>query len=487
MNSKSILILSGAFAAMVVFADPDAPQVTLGVVTQDPATHLVKATYTLDESAVITFDVKTNGVSIGGANLTHAYGDVHRVVAAGEHTLYWQADNAWPGYRPQSATFEVVAWATNSPPDYMVIDLVATKGARTYYTAPEQLPGEGGVANKMYKTDYLVMRRIPAKDAIFPMGLLWTDNQSCLYHRVKLTNDFYMAVYELTLGQMTNAINVAPASLTTYYNYIGGQSVDNAAQFTAYAKNLANPLPETPYFKFRGFSGSLWGENRNHIITDTGSYLYKLRNALNLPTLDLPTDAEWEFACRAGTSAQCYDGTKYPDSPTNIAWMAYNSTYTYLWGYNYYLPHEVGLLPPNAFGLYDMIGNVKEFCLDLYNEGAAYAARNDNVNGVPVIAPTGPETDIKGNRDGCARGSYDSYTQGGLWAEWYADPASTRRVTRGGCASDVNWSGASAYQRTPVGSCRMPPYGSDQAADKNGVATEHDTRGPAGYRLVCLP
>ena len=487
MNSKLFLSLSAAFAAMVAFADPNSPQITACTVTQDSVTHLVKATYTLDEPAVITFDVKTNGVSIGGANLTHAYGDVHRVVAAGSHTLYWQADKAWQGYRLASASFEVVAWATNAPPDYMVVDLVATKGARTYYTAPEQLPGEGGITNKMYKTDYLVMRKIPAKDVIFPMGLLWTGNQSCLYHRVKLTNDFYMAVYELTLGQMKNAIGESPANLTTYYKYIG--DTNSRADFSEYAKNLAHPLPETPYFKFRGYTGSLWGGNFTHTITDTDSYLYQLRNALNISSLDLPTDAEWEFACRAGTKEQCYDGTIYPDCPTNIAWMANNSASTYLWGYTYCLPHEVGLLPPNAFGLYDMIGNVREFCLDLYNEGTAYTGgvTLDSYTAAPIVAPTGPTTDIEGNYDGCARGSYSSYTKGTLWSEWYADPNSTRRVVRGGCASDVYWSGASAYQRNPVGSCKMPPYGSDNAQDQDKVVAQHDTRGPNGYRLVCLP
>ena len=99
MNSKTFLSLSAVVSSMVAFADPNAPQVTTCTVTQDSVTHLVKATYTLDEPAVVTFDVKTNGVSIGGANLTHAYGDVHRVIEAGEHTLYWQADKAWQGHR----------------------------------------------------------------------------------------------------------------------------------------------------------------------------------------------------------------------------------------------------------------------------------------------------------------------------------------------------------------------------------------------------
>jgi len=478
MNSKSFMSLSFVFAVLVAFADPNAPQVTACTVTQDPVTHLVTATYTLDEPAVVTFDVKTNSVSIGGANLTHAYGDVHRVVTAGEHTLYWQADKAWQGHRLSSASFEVVAWATNAPPDYMVVDLVVKKGERTYYISPDQLP-DGGVTNRKYKTDYLVMRRIPAKDAIYPMGYYSdAEYQYCLYHRVKLTNDFYMAVYELTLGQMKNAIGESPANLVTYYNY-----GSFPAEYKAYSSNLANPLPETPYYKFRGYTGSLWGGSFNHEIADSGSYLYQLRNALNLPTLDLPTDAEWEFACRAGTDANRYDGTwNYTVSADAIAWTSSNSSSFTLWGYSYYLPHEVGLLQPNAFGLYDMLGNVGEMCLDLYNEGTAYtkdAVIND-MNAEPIVAPTGPVTDIKGNYDGLSRGSYSSYAKGGLWDEWKSgtgDPSSTRRVLRGGSVSYTGW-GIMAYYRFPIGSSKCMSESADY---------DYDTRGPYGYRLVCLP
>ncbi len=473
MNSKLLLCFSSAVVAMVAFADPNAPQVTLLSVSQDSASHLVKAAYTLDEPAIVTFDVLTNNVSIGGENLTHAYGDVHRVVEAGTHTLYWQSDKAWHGHRLSSADFSVVAWATNAPPDYMVVDLVVKKGARTYYIDPLQLP-DGGVTNKKYKTDYLVMRRIPAKDAVFPMGYFYADtDQSCVYHRVKLTNDFYMAVFETTLGQLKNAIGEKPSDLANYYC----ASYFKDTEFAGYTNNLANPVPHTPYFKFRGFgSGSTWGGVYSHAISDTGSFLYRLRNALELPTLDLPTDAEWEFACRAGTATTRYDGSS--SWPDDIAWTQNNAVKFApgTWIGTWYMPSEVGMLKPNAFGLYDMIGNVKEMCLDLYGEGSAYTgdAVTFDVNADPIVAPVGPATDIKGNADGYSCGSYSTYTQAGLWGN---DPNSTRRVARGGCVSDENWR-IWAHSRTPVGSSKC------NAAWSDG---DHDTRGPYGYRLVCLP
>ena len=72
MNRESILSLFAALAAMVVIADPNNPQATLVSVSQAQAMREVIATYTLDEPAIITFDVKTNGVSIGAANLGEA-------------------------------------------------------------------------------------------------------------------------------------------------------------------------------------------------------------------------------------------------------------------------------------------------------------------------------------------------------------------------------------------------------------------------------
>lgn len=88
----------------------------------------------------------------------------------------------------------------------------------------------------------------------------------------------------------------------------------------------------------------------------------------------LPTEAEWEYACRAGTNTPYYFGMN-ATRLNEYAWFAANSSEKY---------HPVGLKKPNAWGLYDMLGNVLEWTLDHYDENAYTALGNTD----PMAPPT---------------------------------------------------------------------------------------------------
>lgn len=110
---------------------------------------------------------------------------------------------------------------------------------------------------------------------------------------------------------------------------------------------------------------------------DAQAFIAALNNAT--PGFRMPSEAEWEYACRAGTATPFFHGSDAA-SLTEYAWFFANSTTGGLEAKT----SPVGLKLPNAWGLHDMLGNVWEFCADWY-AGDYYEAS-------PAVNPTGPET-----------------------------------------------------------------------------------------------
>ena len=348
---KNCLFCLVSIAAGVAFAvDPLVSGVTA---VQGNGSRKVTVSYTLaNEPAVVTVDVQTNRgddvwVSIGADKQANITGDLNKLVQPGTHALVWNARQDWPDQLITGGNirFAVSAWTTNAPPEWMVVDLDAATPAASvsYYASEDRIPG--GISDVRYKTTHMLFRKIPAGGVEWLMGSpddesgRMTSENGELWekqHRVILTDDYYMAVFETTDGQYSNLEGVGSASTT--------------------------PSKDKSYKDLRGATNGL-GWPASHDVDDS-SWIGKLRDATGLD-FDLPTEAQWEFACRAGTTSSWCSGHNLTGDPNTHVYNGPEGLKPYAQfsaGGN--ALQAVGQKLPNDFGLYDMMGNIREMCLD---------------------------------------------------------------------------------------------------------------------------
>ena len=176
-------------------------------------------------------------------------------------------------------------------------------------------------------------------------------------HGVVLTKPFYIGVFEVTQKQYQLVMGANPSSY----------------------KGDMRPVDSISYNAIRGsVNGAGWP---THNQVDANSFMGRLRSKVNM-FFDLPTDAQWEYACRAGTSTGLNSGKPY-DAGVNCSevarWSGNRND-----GKGGYSQHTVvGCYLPNMWGLYDMHGNVYEWCRDFQNGGLGNAG---------VVDPKGTTT-----------------------------------------------------------------------------------------------
>ena len=278
----------------------------------------------------------------------------------GAHRVYWNM--AKDGIRLGEADLDVTVTYETVPPKegslYCVINL--SNGSVSYLDAPP----DGGFNRNEYKTTKLVLKRVDP--GTFTM----------CGSTVTLTKVFYMGLFEVTQKQWKLVMGSNPSGLSG-----DEKSIDVVT-----------------YDMIRGTDeGAKWPATNS---VDATSFLGKLRAKTGID-FDLPTEAQWEYTCRAGTTTTYSFGNNANDD--------------YMWYYNNaagYGVHAVGTRKENPWGFYDMHGNVCEWCLDWYA---------DSLSGSED--PVGPSS------GGCR------VLRGGSW--WYSRPE---------CASSYrNYDGPSSH------------------------------------------
>ncbi|MBN1347684.1 MAG: formylglycine-generating enzyme family protein, partial [Phycisphaerae bacterium] len=207
----------------------------------------------------------------------------------------------------------------------------------------------------------------------FEMGTNWTDDEFLRFsrpvHTVTFAKAFYMGKTEVTQAQYEAVMGANPSEMT----------------------GPNRPVERVDWYNAMAFCAAL--------SAHTGR------------TVRLPSESEWEYACKAGSGdTKWYFGNEEARL-TDYAWYPGNNS-----------PNgtkDVGGKLPNAWGLYDMSGNVQEFCLDWWSD--SYDPDGDGL----VDTPT----------DGSAWTTGDStyrVARGGSWGFWDTDVILSRSAMRGG-------------------------------------------------------
>ncbi len=226
----------------------------------------------------------------------------------GTHCIVWDMDVDGLTFKSTNVVFSVSCETT--PATYCVIDLSEGENASSYPIIYLAEPPSGGFNADAYKTTKFVLKRIEAGS--YKMGGS-VD--------VMLSKPFFIGLFEVTQKQYSLVTGGNPS------NFLGDMK----------------PVERVSYTAIRGWTYSI----------DSSSFIGRLRARTEL-AFDLPTEAQWEYACRAGKSTVY----SYGDSPNgNYMWYEDNSSSQ---------THDVGTKQPNPWGLYDMHGNVWEWCFDCY-------------------------------------------------------------------------------------------------------------------------
>ena len=226
-------------------------------------------------------------------------------------------------------------------------------------------------------------------------------------HRVRITQPFYLGSYHVTRGQFRQFVKHT------------GYEIDAEKGESPGAYGWNHEKREFEFYKDYSWWNAGLEQTDEHPVVNVSWHdavaFCKWLSKKEGKTYRLPTEAEWEYACRAGTTTRYTSG----DDPETLAKVGNVADATFkpkfpdwkgtiMASDGYVFTSPVGSFKPNAFGLYDMHGNAMQWCADWYRE--------EYYDKSPVDDPIGP--DIGGGR--VLRGS-----------SWAGSPDHSRSAHRG--------------------------------------------------------
>lgn len=262
---------------------------------------------------------------------------------------------------------------------YMIVDLSGGSSAASFPVSYTNCPPSGGWTEE-YMTTKLVLRRVNAGSFIMGSNLSSDSGHRAneVQHKVYLSHPYYLGVYEITASQYAliyggSGSDTQPVQKDWYT--LRGKDINDS--YTKSSDNYTSGGGQYNKYVSKGEkSDYAWPFSQN---VDPSSFFGKLRAKTGL-LFDLPTEAQWENACRGGTITPIYIGDEVTEENKDL--IRGNAKPDPTGDHLVY----VGQYMPNSLGLYDMLGNVSEWCLDIYT---------DNLGTGDVTDPTGGTTVTK--------------------------------------------------------------------------------------------
>lgn len=206
-------------------------------------------------------------------------------------------------------------------------------------------------------------------------------------HTVNFTYNYWMDATEVTQAEFDSVMSAAFAD-SGYETPTWNSTYGVGARYPVYSVNWSDAVLFCNARSKRDGLDTVYTYSSIEYIPGNLCQLHDAATDFSKNGYRLPTEAEWEYACKAGSTTDLFWGKNYDPYPATVADSAqvdsyavwYANSYQYGAGDSRYGTHQVATTKPNAFGLYDMAGNVYEWINDWYGDYSSSAATD----------PTGP-------------------------------------------------------------------------------------------------